>query len=184
MKRSIPVAVSLIFGPLCCAIILLWARSHRVMDLVIMSGAGGRYYEVVTIPGQFRFTRVTNWIGHQPLRWYAHDPVPWWPVFGQQAVYRTWVPPGIAFGGGTRRINSPMSGPRAYAPLTVGYRIIAVPFAVPALVTGTIALWPWLRLRRRRRLRQARVAGGLCPACGYDLRASPARCPECGCSQL
>jgi hypothetical protein len=41
------------------------------------------------------------------------------------------------------------------------------------------AVLPAVRLRAFLRARR-RYAGGLCPACGYDLRATPERCPECG----
>jgi predicted RNA-binding Zn-ribbon protein involved in translation (DUF1610 family) len=32
----------------------------------------------------------------------------------------------------------------------------------------------------RAKRRQYRLLHRLCPSCGYDLRASPQRCPECG----
>lgn len=34
--------------------------------------------------------------------------------------------------------------------------------------------WPWRDIQARR------ARAGLCPSCGYDLRASKGRCPECG----
>jgi len=61
-------------------------------------------------------------------------------------------------------------------------RDYAVPYwwliaAGAALPFGRLA---WVGLGWNRRRRSRRRAAGLCTACGYDLRATPGRCPECG----
>jgi hypothetical protein len=59
-------------------------------------------------------------------------------------------------------------------------RYVVVPWWMLALATSVLPLcWAgrlWLRRSRRRR----RIRHGLCPSCGYDLRATPDGCPECG----
>ena len=59
---------------------------------------------------------------------------------------------------------------------TTRHRLVVVPYWAPCAAFAVLpAAWGirWMRGRRR-------FGPGLCPRCGYDLRATPEKCPECG----
>jgi hypothetical protein len=57
-------------------------------------------------------------------------------------------------------------------------KVVRVPYLGVAVLAAVLPA-AWLLQAQWERLRQ-RKEQGLCRVCGYDLRATPGRCPECG----
>ena len=141
-----------------------WARSSAVGDQWVWYGDPARpdcYSTLTAADGRVRYA--------------------WWDV---SMFSGTNPAPGHTAGDGRGTLLNPIAVPGDPHYAAPGFRydeyptgwLVQLHFAVPTLAAVPLpALW----LARHRRTRHRRRAG-LCPACGYDLRASPDRCPECG----
>ena len=149
---------------LCVAVTVLWVRSYWRADEVRWEGAGtwagvnssrGRlmaYHATAVVPGGLSR-------GNGEVRYDSRT--------AGEAYLGAWLPLrpnqlGFGFQSGTA------AGARLYYALAPAW-VVVLSAAVPAVVA-------W-RTRRRRRRHERR---NLCRRCGYDLRATPDRCPECG----
>jgi hypothetical protein len=162
---------------LCMAVCALWVRSHHVSDQISWRNDGG-WRSLHSAKGHVvAGMLLTDWSGHpaefHPPKYQRDEARPPynWLVFmsgSQGDTLASWERFGFAW---HERHNAPRSTLRAIA--VVPSWSLAFATAAPPLA------WTILRLRSRRRGRR-REALGLCAACGYDLRATPDQCPECG----
>jgi hypothetical protein len=58
---------------------------------------------------------------------------------------------------------------------------VVISYWLPALALAILPVIKCRNVRRQRRSKRRR-SRGLCPNCGYDVRATSGRCPECGTS--
>jgi hypothetical protein len=157
-------AVSLL---MCVVTCVLWARSHRGGATLTWAG-GGRWRFVMTYPGYVIAGDVPDPSGSggglrslpRAVEMTVSWPRPTWSYSAAGVGYVTSPIPG---GGADRYLAVPF------------WLLVTVLAPLPAVRAGT-----WARRRLRVRTAAHRSGLGRCASCGYDLRATPERCPECG----
>ncbi|MBC7783201.1 MAG: hypothetical protein H7144_05125 [Burkholderiales bacterium] len=73
------------------------------------------------------------------------------------------------------RRSTTFTGDRLFSPIQRNYIGISFPLPLVLLLTVYPTYLAWCAWRQRNRF-----SAGHCQTCGYDLRATPERCPECG----
>lgn len=156
---------------------LLWIRSHRVSDTLTLDTAhqdsSGKWNHLqrglYTGPGKFvYYTRpwaTYREAGHPPRTgWNLEHFAPTNP----DQVFPSWSSGHGRFGFWILKDY-----------WIVGSRAVVIPFWLPTILSLVFGI-PAIGVARRSALRAYRKRHGLCLYCGYDIRESVERCPECG----
>ena len=166
---------------LCAIAAIMLVRSFFVRDEIVWAQPGGSLVLINTREERVAVTVVgPGWPERRDVHWtrfWAGEQRPieraLWPM---KAVRIDGWPLGVLVYRGWGWFTRGHGGDGPTYPITVvGLRwdVLVLLFALLPAARAVVALRR--RIRRRRRL-----VRGLCPECGYDLRASSERCPECG----
>ena len=182
MRRLLALAAALSLL-LCLAMAVLWARSKTTADSVWsghstasggvlwrLHSAGGRVsYEYATFDNQGRPTPPSR----RPEMVFDIQPIRGSSAAENRSLDQSYRRRSGHAAGGFGLVWQHQS-----PPWTTRVAAMAPYWFFVLLTLPGPCLWLASYLRRRRDRR--RRAAGRCPSCGYDLRATPERCPECG----
>jgi hypothetical protein len=169
--------IAVVCGLGCCLVLAAWGRSYFVCDDITTRfievprqlGALENSWKFSASAGRFRIVRqiTTNWAGPsaapnvRQTDWQKSAPsaLPPLPV-------NRW---GLQWEASRRNVRT---GSRTTFALDVSYLVLLAPCFGALLLAVNLA--------RHRHTRASALLEKRCFACGYDLRATPDRCPECG----
>jgi hypothetical protein len=157
------------------AVVTFALRSRTHYDDALFATSASQY-EISSFHGRLQYLTV------------ADEPAPYPALFGSTTGDSNAIPDHIGYLNPTSRTTrfgveqiTGLTPPTADGPTTTyPYRLTRINYQallIPPLLLPAARLLAFLNRRLRARRRRAR---NLCPACAYDLRASPDRCPECG----
>jgi len=134
--------------------IWLWVRSYYGPDTVMWQSGSGRLFRVISGHGTVDFQVIAHWPQVEETRYERWDP---YVYYGTRYSKRI-----LGFG---MDVIWPEYGGRY---VNVPHWFFVFCFAG----MGFLFARAWWRIREK--------TTGRCRVCGYDMRATPERCPECG----
>ncbi len=198
MRRLLLTLLSILSLALCLAACAIWVRSYHASEFALLDRTDDvrRLWlrrELFVERGEVRLGRArisqqacsrdetmsgwpTGWRHGIVSKGYPPLLDPWYALQGRSTNWYTFAgqaPPSgahcLGFGRYVATYRMPSRQVEQYRFWVVPLWLVAATFAIaPATV---VRRWALARRRRRR---------GFCSTCGYDLRATPDRCPECG----